>query len=54
MRPKKHGFKVRKFTLYPTGIVRRLIVMVEMMLRVMTFLTTTAKKEADMVKQKSK
>ena len=53
MRPKKHGFKVRKFTLYPTGIIRRLIIVVEMILRMMTYLTATAKKEAEMGKQKS-
>ena len=52
MRPKKHGFKVRPFTFYPTGIVRRLIVVVEMILKLVTYLT--AKKESEMVKPKSR
>ena len=43
MRPKKHGFKVRPFTLFPTRIIRRLIFVVELIVRLLTYLSKTIK-----------
>ena len=62
MRQKKHGFKVRKFSLYPTGnnfskleshyqclfsgIIRRMIFAIELFLKAMAYLTSKREPES--------